>query len=131
MKASRLLLFFAALCSCVPAVLCLGIQASPHSTTAGAIGGTVIDSSGAAVPNAKVTAKNSGTNAVSSATTDDTGYSRIGKLAPAEYTVTVDATGMAPFTAEHVTVLIGSVTELTAKLNVASAGAIVEVSAEI
>jgi len=131
MKASRLLACLAALCFCVAAVLCLGSQASAQSTTDGAIGGTVIDSSGAAVPNAKVTAKNSGTNAASSATTDDTGYFRIGKLAPAEYNVTVEATGMAPFTAEHVTVLIGSVTELTAKLNVASAGAIVEVSAEI
>jgi len=131
MKASRLLACFAALCFCVATVLCLGSQVNAQSTTDGAIGGTVIDSSGAAVPNAKVTAKNSGTNAASSATTDDTGYFRIGKLAPAEYTVTVDATGMAPFTAEHVTVLIGSVTELTAKLNVASAGAIVQVSAEI
>ena len=70
MKASRLLASFAALCFCVAAVLCLGSQASAQSTTDGAIGGTVIDSSGAAVPNAKVAAKNSGTNAVSSATTD-------------------------------------------------------------
>src|SRR6476661_4517107 len=132
MKASRSLACFAALCFCVASMLSLGGNpVSAQSTTDGAIGGTVIDSSGAAVPNAKVTAKNSGTNAISSATTDDTGYFRIGKLAPAEYSVTVDATGMAPFTAEHVTVLIGSVTELTAKLNVASAGAVVEVSAEI
>jgi len=132
MKASRSLACFAALCFCVASILSLGGNpVSAQSTTDGAIGGTVIDSSGAAVPNARVTAKNSGTNAISSATTDDTGYFRIGKLAPAEYSVTVDATGMAPFTAEHVTVLIGSVTELTAKLNVASAGAVVEVSAEI
>src|SRR5882724_11466099 len=131
MKASRLLACFAALCFCVAAVLCLGNQVNAQSTTDGAIGGTVIDSSGAAVPNAKVTAKNSGTNAVSSATSDDTGYFRIGKLVPAEYVVTVDATGFAPFTADHVTVLIGSVTDITAKLNVASAGAVVEVSSEL
>jgi len=132
MKVSRLLTWFASFCVCAVSMVSLGVvPVSAQSTTDGAIGGTVVDSSGAAVPNAKVTAKNSGTNAVSSATTDDTGYFRIGKLAPAEYSVTVDATGMAPFTAEHVVVLIGSVTELTAKLNVASAGAVVEVSAEI
>src|SRR5437879_6451809 len=131
MKVRRLFPWFAASFFCIACVLSLASQVSAQSTTDGAVGGTVVDSSGAAVPNAKITAKNNGTNAIASATTDDTGYFRIGKLAPAEYTVTVEATGMAPFTAEHVTVLIGSVTELTAKLNVASAGAIVEVSAEI
>ncbi len=131
MKASRLLPWFAASFFCIACVLSLASQLSAQSTTDGAVGGTVVDSSGAAVPNAKITAKNNGTNAIASATTDDTGYFRIGKLAPAEYTVTIDATGFAPFTADHVTVLIGSITDLTAKLNVASAGAVVEVSAEI
>src|SRR5579871_5918075 len=131
MKASRMLTWLAALCLCVASVLCLTQVAGAQSTTDGAVGGTVVDSSGAAVPNAKVTAKNVGTNAASSTTTDDTGYFRIGKLTPAEYTVTVEANGFAPFTAEHVTVLIGSVTEITAKVNVASAGATIEVSAEL
>ncbi|HET9803400.1 MAG TPA: carboxypeptidase regulatory-like domain-containing protein, partial [Candidatus Acidoferrum sp.] len=131
MKASRSLTWLAAFCFCVASVLCGTQIVKAQSTTDGAITGTVIDSSGAAVPNAKVTAKNTGTNATSSSTTDDTGYFRIPKLSPAAYTVSVDATGFAPFTAEHVTVLIGSVTDLTAKLNVASAGATVEVSAEI
>ena len=131
MKASRILTWIAVLSFCVALVLCLGTSVNAQSATDGAISGTVIDSSGAAVPNAKVTAKNVGTNAAVSSTTDDTGYFRISKLSPADYTITVDATGFAPYTAEHVTVLIGSVTDLTAKLNVASAGATVEVSAEI
>jgi len=121
----------AALSLCVALVLCLGTFVNAQSATDGAISGTVVDSSGAAVPNAKVTAKNVGTNATISSTTDDTGYFRISKLSPADYTIMVDATGFAPYTAEHVTVQIGSVTDVTAKLNVASAGATVEVSAEI
>jgi hypothetical protein len=131
MKASRTLTWLAALSLCVACVLCLSTPLFGQSTTDGAISGTAVDSSGAAVAGAKVTAKNTGTNATVSVTTDDTGYFRIVKLTPAEYTVTVEATGFAPYTAEKVTVLIGSVTDITAKLNVASAGATVEVSAEI
>ncbi|PYT60897.1 MAG: hypothetical protein DMG46_06295 [Acidobacteria bacterium] len=68
-----------------------------QSTTDGAIGGTVTDSSGAAVPNARVVVKSNGTNAEEIAMTDDTGYFRVGKLQPATYTVTVDVPGFAPF----------------------------------
>lgn len=102
-----------------------------QSTTDGAIGGTVTDASGAAVPGAKVTVKNLGTNAEEVVMTDDTGYFRVGKLQPATYSVSVSAQGFAPFTVEHVVVQIGSVTDVLAKLNVASAGATVVVTADI
>jgi carboxypeptidase family protein len=131
MKASRSLTWFAAFCFCVASVLCCSQVAKAQSTTDGAITGTVVDTSGAAVPNAKVTAKNVGTNATASVTTDDTGYFRIGKLTPAEYSIAVDATGFAPYQAEHVVVQIGSFTDVNIKLNVASAGATVEVTAEV
>ena len=102
-----------------------------QSTTDGAIGGTVTDTSGAAVPGAKVTVKNLGTNAEEVVMTDDTGYFRVGKLQPATYSVSVSAQGFAPFSVEHVVVQIGSVTDVLAKLNVASAGATVIVTADI
>src|SRR6267142_1781508 len=99
--------------------------AAAQSTTDGAVGGTVTDSSGAAVPNAKVTVKNNGTNAEQTVMTDDTGYFRVGKLQPAAYTVSIDAQGFGPFKAEMVIVQLGSVTDVSARLNVASAGATV------
>lgn len=102
-----------------------------QSTTDGAIGGTVTDTSGAAVPGAKVTVKNLGTNAEEVATSDDTGYFRVGKLQPSTYSLTVNAQGFAPFTVERVVVQVGTVTDVLAKLNVASAGATVVVTAEI
>jgi len=102
-----------------------------QSTTDGAIGGTVLDTSGAAVPNAKVTVKNLGTAAEETVMTDDTGYFRVGKLQPAAYSVSVAAQGFALFTIERVIVQVGSVTDVIAKLNVASAGATVVVTAEI
>src|SRR5260370_17164640 len=90
-----------------------------------------MDPSGAAVPNAKVTVKNIGTNAEETVMTDDTGYFRVGKLQPATYTVSVDAQGFAPFKAEKVIVQVGSVTDISARLNVASAGATIVVRAEV
>src|SRR5713226_2709337 len=102
-----------------------------QSTTDGAIGGTVMDPSGAAVPNAKVTVKNTGTNAEEIVMTDDTGYFRVGKLQPATYSVSVDAQGFALFKAEKVIVQVGSVTGISARLNVASAGATIVVSGEL
>ena len=131
MKASRTLTWVPALCLSIAALLFVNIPTNAQSTTDGAIGGTVMDASGAAVSGAKITAKNNGTNAVDTATSDDTGYFRIAKLPPAQYTVTIDATGFASYTAEKVVVLIGSVTEINPRLNVASAGATVEVSADI
>jgi len=113
------------------AIALLACGSFAQSTTDGAIGGLVTDPSGAAVPNAKVTAKNNGTNAEGTVMSDDTGYFRVGKLQPAIYTVTVDAQGFAPFKAERVIVQIGSVTDISAHLNVASAGAMIEVSAEV
>jgi len=102
-----------------------------QSTTDGAIGGTVTDSSGAAVSNARVVVKSNGTNAEEIAMTDDTGYFRVGKLQPATYTVTVDVPGFAPFKAERVVVQVGSITDISARLNVASAGATVLVSSDL
>src|SRR5260370_27246333 len=105
--------------------------AAAQSTTDGAVGGTITDSSGAAVPNAKVTVKNNGTNAEQTVMTDDTGYFRVGKLQPAAYTVSIDAQGFAPFNAEMVIVQLGSVTDVSARLNVPSAGATVVVSPQV
>jgi len=112
-------------------MMLLACGLSAQSTTDGAVGGTVSDASGAAVPNAKVTIQNTGTNAEETVMTDDTGYFRVGKLQPAIYTVSVEAPGFALYKVEKVIVQVGSVTDLSARLNVASAGATVVVSAEI
>src|SRR5438477_1238055 len=101
-----------------------------QSTTDGANAGTVTDASGAAGPSATVTVTNNGTNLVLSLTTDDSGYFRAGKLQPATYTVSIEAAGFADYKAEKVVVNVGSVTELLPRLNIKSAGAVVEVTAE-
>jgi len=118
-------------CLALMVIVLFACSAFGQSATDGAIGGTVLDSSGAAVPNAKVTVKNHGTNAEETVMTDDTGYFRVGKLQPATYTVAVEVQGFTPFRAEQVIVQVGSVTEISARLNVGSASATVVVSAEV
>src|SRR5882672_11627083 len=130
MKASRTLTWVAALCFCFASVWGLGPRASAQSTTDGAIGGTVTDSSGAGITGATVTVTSKATGLVQSTTTDDTGYFRVAKLQPSTYTVKVGASGFAAFTSENVTVQVGTLTEVNPKLNIASAGATVFVTEE-
>jgi len=93
-----------------------------QSTTDGAIGGTVSDPSGAAVPNAAVTVTNNGTNLAQTVSTDEWGYFRVAKLQPASYTVSIDAAGFGAYRTERVVVEVGSVTEILVRLKLKSAG---------
>jgi len=112
-------------------MLLLGHGIVAQSTTDGAVGGTVVDPSDAAVPNAKVTVRNTGTNAEQTVTTDESGYYRVTKLTPATYTVTITVSGFADLRAENVIVEVGSLTELSPHLSVSSAGATVLVTSEM
>jgi len=118
-------------CFALIVVLLFSCGAFAQSTTDGAIGGTVYDTSGATVPKAKVTVKNEGTNFEQIVTTDESGFYRLGKLQPGTYIVTIEASGFAPFKGEQVIVQVGSITELPAHLSVASAGATVVVSSDL
>ncbi len=100
-----------------------------QSTTDGAIGGTVYDTNGAVVANAKVVMRNNGTNAETTTTTDGSGYFRVNKLQPGSYTVNVSEQGFAAFKAEQVIVQVGSVTDLSPRMAVGSNTETVEVSA--
>ncbi|HET9838976.1 MAG TPA: carboxypeptidase regulatory-like domain-containing protein [Candidatus Angelobacter sp.] len=102
-----------------------------QSTTDGAIGGTVYDSTGAVVANAKVTVHNAGTNAEQSVTSDASGYYRVTGLQPGSYTVTVDGSGLATYKAQQVIVSVGSVTDVSPRLGVAGTSETVEVTAEV
>jgi protocatechuate 3,4-dioxygenase beta subunit len=103
-------------------LLLAGRTTLAQSTTDGAIGGTVYDTSGAPVAGAKISVRNNGTNSAQEETTDESGYYRVTKLQPATYTVSIAAQGFADFRAEHVVVQIGTVTELSPRLQVSSTG---------
>src|SRR5579871_6300488 len=84
-----------------------------QSTTDGAIGGTVYDSNGAVVANAKVVVHNNGTNAEQTIAADASGYYRVTKLASGSYTVQITVNGFSPYKAEQVIVQVGSVTDVS------------------
>src|SRR5215472_3980079 len=101
-----------------------------QSTTDGAIGGTVFDSTGAAVARARVVVHNNGTNAEQSVDADESGYYRVTTLQPGSYTVTVSHQGFGAFKAQQVIVQVGAVTEISPHLKVAGTAETVEVTAE-
>src|SRR6267143_1185703 len=81
-----------------PAALLLGLLLvfagnALAQTSNGTIVGTVIDKSGAAVPNAKVTAANKELGVTRTTVTDSLGGYRIGDLTPGTYMVSVEASG--------------------------------------
>src|SRR4051812_9996682 len=93
----------------------------------GQITGTVQDPSGAAIPNAAVKVSSIGTGAERTATTSNSGDFAVANLLPGDYTVTVDASGFAPFK-QNVTVTVGARIGLPVKLEVGRTGTTVQVS---
>jgi hypothetical protein len=115
----------------IAALLVSGLGgANAQTYTLGSIAGTVFDASGAVVPGASVTLHNDGTNSELVLKTDGSGYFKAPELNPANYTVTIDAAGFAPYKELSVVVLVGQTTELLAHLAAAGSTTSVEVTAE-
>src|SRR5437588_2460600 len=72
--------------------------------TTGSISGIVQDSSGAAMPNAKVTLTNNGTGQAQSKLTDSGGNYDFTALNLGSYTLTVEAAGFRKFVQENITI---------------------------
>lgn len=103
-----------------------------HAQTAvdGAIGGTVLDTTGAVVPNAAVTVLNDGTNAEQKAVTDGSGYFRVIHLQPGRYTVTVTSPGFDTFKSSNLSVEVGLLTDPHVRLKIGSTTQTVQVTDE-
>jgi hypothetical protein len=84
----------------------------------GAIQGTVIDSSNAAIPGATVTATNLATGIETVRQTTEAGVYSVTPLAPGTYRVTVTLDGFQPFTRDGVVVDALSVVGLNVTLSV-------------
>lgn len=96
----------------------------------GAIGGTVLDNSGAVVAGAQVQVRNIGTNAEQSAVTDSSGYFRVLHLQPGTYDVNITAPGFASYRSTQLTVQVGLLTDVEARLDVGASAQTVEVTGE-
>ena len=110
------------------ALLCMATVMGPallhaQSTTQGAIAGSVLDTTGAAVPGASVTVLNKATNFSLKMTTDSSGFFKAPLLEPGTYTVSVSAPNFAAYRADNVTVVVGQTTPVIPKLGIASSSA--------
>lgn len=97
----------------------------------GSITGVVRDSSGSAVPAAKVLVENQSKGFRRELVSNDSGLFTAPALTPSEgYSVKVEASGFATYQVKNVTLNVGQQVDLAVKLEVASANASVEVISE-
>ena len=99
-----------------------------YAQVAGAtLTGTITDAQGGAVANAKVSARNTATGITSETTTNSTGNYNLVNIKPAEYEVSVSATGFNT-TKTKVTLTVGAQQELSLSLKVGDTTTLVEVT---
>jgi hypothetical protein len=82
------------------------------SASTASLSGTVVDSTGAVIPGADVSARNNATGAVTVAVTDATGNYTIPALEPGAYTVTISLMGFKSVTMPDVQVTTGTASSL-------------------
>src|SRR5947209_3442983 len=105
------------------------LQAQSESTT-GVIEGSLVDSSGAALPGATVSIRNTATNFEQTQTTDGRGRFRGLQLPPGPYRVTVTLSGFATLVRDGVTLAVGQTLTLSLKLELSTVRQEVKVTAE-
>jgi outer membrane receptor protein involved in Fe transport len=113
---------------CVLAVLLILPSLLFAQVDTGTLTGTVKDTSGAVVPDAMVTARNTATGTTRSVQTGSDGVYTIPGLSPALYDVTISKTGFADYKAQA-TITVGSHVTLDAPLSVSQVSTTVEVVA--
>lgn len=103
--------------------------ASLHAQlTSGNITGTVIDQSGASIPDATVVAKNLATGVESSVTSTGNGTYRIANLLPGKYDVTATAAGFTKTTTAGVDVFINKTITADVQMSVGQSSTVVNVA---
>jgi len=94
------------------------------------LSGTVLDSSGAVVANAKVTARNLATNLARDAASDTTGKYIITLLPPGDYTVSVEAAGFRKLVQSGITLQINQQAQVDLTLQLGQVSETVEVTGQ-
>jgi len=110
-------------------ILLCGMTSAGFAQFSSNVQGTVVDSSGAVVPNMPVTLHSASTGIDLKETTNGSGFYRFSAIAPGTYTVTVDATGFKSLSVEA-TVAPGETRGVDLKLAVGTAAVNVNVTSE-
>ncbi|MEJ7623990.1 MAG: TonB-dependent receptor [Pyrinomonadaceae bacterium] len=112
-------------------VTVLAVSAFAQSQSAAAdLGGTVTDPTGAVVAGATITARGVGTGVTRTATSDSDGNFTMIGLPPGEYGITAEAPTFKKSVLSGVRLTVGQSAELTIKLEIGEASAVVNVSGD-
>jgi len=104
---------------------------SAYAQVSGAtLTGTVVDSSGAAIPNAQLSIKNVGTGEARAVSTDSAGFYTAPNLLPGKYEVTVTSPGFSTAVRSGITLTVGAQQSLNISMTVGEVSAKVEVTGE-
>ena len=118
-------------CCRLKLLLCLLLLATTtfgqDLATKGSIGGRVVDSTGAAIPNAKITV--TGATGERSVTANETGDFEVINLIPGNYNVRAEQSGFKKTTVPNVEVFVGKVSALRLTLEAGNVTEVIEVSA--
>lgn len=112
----------------VAGLFLLAVTTSHAQQISGDLVGTVIDASGAVVPNASLTAENVATGFKMAATANGAGEFRFGNLPIGAYRVSASAPNFQPATVENVAVQVNKANSLQVTLQLQSVSATVEVT---
>src|SRR6266851_3874425 len=115
----------------VVALLCCLASRMEAQAVYGSIVGIVTDSSGSAVPNAKITITDTGRDVTTTTTANDSGNFMQRYLIVGRYRVRVEAPGFKTFLQDNVSVSVDTEVRLDVRLEVGEVSQTVEVSAEV
>lgn len=101
-------------------LLALGVQLRAQSGNEGAIGGTVTDQSGAAVPDAKLTITNNATRITYETTSNSDGLYQFPVVAVGTYTLVAEHSGFTPLRMDDISLSVGSHVNLPLAMGLAS-----------
>ena len=114
---------------CCLVFLCLPFESFGQAVY-GSISGNVMDATGAAVPNAKVTITDIGKGVTYNTVTNESGNYAQGHLIVGVYEVRVEAPGFSAYVQKNVHVEVDAVTQISARLALGTVGETVNVTAE-
>jgi hypothetical protein len=120
----KLSLWLCVLCTC----LAIFSGTAFAQAISGDLTGSVLDSSGAAIPNATVIATNDDTGVQSTMQTNAGGVYRFTNLPVSRYTVTASATGFTTDTLKNVDLVLNTIVTANLTLSVGKVGTTIEVS---
>src|SRR4051794_2310147 len=111
-----------ALCFAVIWIVCSATSLRAQSEVGGAtVNGTVTDATGAAIPNAKVTARSPQTGFVRTIASRETGLYTFSGMPTGTYDIAVEATGFKTAVQKDVVLNVGAVVTVDVRMEVGSA----------